>query len=230
MTTYSKLGAVLWDLDGTLTDTAELHFIAWRDTLHAQGVPFTRADFEQDFGRSNPELLADRLPHLKDEHVRIADDKEAAFRNTIAGKIELLVGVNEWLEGFRSVGIPQVVCSSGPTANIAATVVELGIADYFLGLLSGVHMPRGKPAPDLFLRGAAAAGVDPKRCVVVEDSRHGIEAAAAAGMLCVVVGALAEDVAHFEPLFTNPQHVRGAVQLDSLDWQIMCEWWREQIS
>ncbi len=228
VTVNSKRGALLWDLDGTLTDTADLHFLSWRDTLRAEGIAFTRDDFERDFGRSNPELLADLLPHLKAEHGRIADDKEATFRTTIGGEIGLLPGVAAWLAGFRSAAIPQVVCSSGPTANIAACLVELGIADNFLGLISGVHMPRGKPAPDLFLRGALAAGVSAPNCVVIEDSRHGVEAAAAAGMACVVVGALADVVETFHPLFADANRVRGVRDLSTLPWQEMHEWWDAQ--
>ena len=92
---------------------------------------------------------------------------------------------------LHAAGVRQVISSSGPMANIAATVNKLGIGDYFLGLMSGAQLARGKPHPDLFLNSAAAAESVPAVCIVVEDSSHGIEAARRAGMRSIAVGSLA---------------------------------------
>jgi beta-phosphoglucomutase-like phosphatase (HAD superfamily) len=92
---------------------------------------------------------------------------------------------------LKAAGIYQVISSSGPMANIVAFVNKLDIGDYFLCLLSGATLPRGKPHPDLFLKSAAAVGVSPATCIVVEDSIHGIEGARRAGMASIAVGALA---------------------------------------
>jgi beta-phosphoglucomutase len=219
-------GAILWDLDGTIVDTGDLHFIAWQATLTAEGLVYGRADFERDFGRSNPEILAELFPHAtRDQHQRLADDKESAFRSAMTGRIQLFAGVKNWMSGFQAAGIPQVVCSSGPTANIASTVVELGIADHFLALVSGVHVPYGKPAPDLFLRGAAVANVAPETCIVIEDSHHGIEAAAAAGMGCVVVGALAQEAPRLQMHFKSADQLRAIQDLSTVPYQSVVEWW-----
>lgn len=209
-------GAVLWDLDGTIADTADLHFRAWRETLADEGIAYTRADFERDFGRSNPELLAELLPDRSiADHRRIAAHKEDLFRVAMHEAVTLLPGVSAWMDALRAAGVTQVVCSSGPMANISSTVARLGIADYFLSLVSGVHVPRGKPAPDLFLRGAAVAGKDPATCLVVEDSRHGVEAAAAAGMHCVVVGMLARQQDALAHLFARPHHLIAVEDLST---------------
>ncbi len=209
-------GAVLWDLDGTIADTGDLHFVAWRETLADEGIDYSRADFERDFGRSNPELLAEWLPtQSPDDHRRIAEKKEDAFRRAMRERVTLLPGVKTWMDALRAAGITQVVCSSGPMANIASTVAQLGIADAFLALVSGVHVPKGKPAPDLFLRGAAVAGKDPARCLVIEDSRHGVEAAARAGMRCVVVGALARQPETLTSLFEQAYQLIAVESLDT---------------
>jgi HAD superfamily hydrolase (TIGR01509 family) len=225
------VGAVLWDLDGTIADTSDLHFEAWQGTLAARQMAYSRADFERDFGRSNPELLADLLPDLgREEHVRIALDKESAYRQAMIGRVTVLPGVVDWMATFREAGIPQLVCSSGPMANIAGTIAELDIADAFLALISGIHVPRGKPAPDLFLRGAAAANVDPARCLVIEDSRHGVEAAARAGMRCVVVGALARSHAELTSHFADPRHLLDVADLSQRECQATISFWKEEIS
>lgn len=223
-----RIGAVLWDLDGTIADTSNLHFEAWQGTLAARQMSYSRADFERDFGRSNPELLADLLPDLdRDEHARIAHDKESAYRRAMIGRVTVLPGVQDWMTAFRDAGIPQLVCSSGPMGNIAGTITELGIADIFFALISGVHVPRGKPAPDLFLRGAAAANVEPAQCLVIEDSRHGVEAAARAGMRCVVVGALAHSHAELTSHFADPRHLLNVADLSQRGCEAVMAFWKE---
>lgn len=219
-------GAVLWDLDGTIADTSEIHFQSWRETLAAEAVPYSRDDFQRDFGRSNPELLADLLPALPvEEHHRIANAKEAAYRRAMAGAVTALPGVAHWMQAFHQARIPQVICSSGPMANIAATIAELGLADYCLALITGIHVPRGKPAPDLFLRGAAVANVAPESCLVIEDSRHGVTAAARAGMTCVVVGSLAGQRDQLVTEFADPQRLLAVADLSLQDWQIVLDTW-----
>jgi HAD superfamily hydrolase (TIGR01509 family) len=220
---------VLWDLDGTIADTSELHFHSWRLTLAEEGIIYSWDDFERDFGRSNPELLLDLLPDLTtEEHRRIADAKEAAYRRVMIGRLTVLPGVKAWMQGFHSVGIPQVICSSGPMANIAATIVELGLADYCLALITGIHVPRGKPAPDLFLRGAAVANVAPEQCLVIEDSRHGVEAAARAGMCCLVVGALARHRSELATQFAHSHDLMAAAELNVHSWEAVLDTWQEK--
>ncbi len=92
---------------------------------------------------------------------------------------------------LAAAGVHQAIASSGPMANIVAFVHKLEIGDYFLCILSGATLPRGKPHPALFLNSAAAVGVSATHCIVVEDSIHGIEGARRAGMASIAVGALA---------------------------------------
>jgi beta-phosphoglucomutase-like phosphatase (HAD superfamily) len=98
----------------------------------------------------------------------------------------------------------QVIGSSGPMANIAAVVHALGVGDFFFGLVSGVHLPEGKPEPTIFLRCAALAGAAPDECLVIEDSLHGIEAAMRAGMTSVAVGRIAAQPALQDLIQKNP--------------------------
>ncbi len=174
---------VLWDLDGTLADTATLHYAAWQATMDHYGAVYDYAEFLAGFGRNNRTILSEKLGVSPDapQVAEIAAHKEAAFRSLLVeGELELLPGVAEWLAALQHAGVRQMISSSGPMANIAAVVNKLAIGDYFLGLMSGATIPRGKPHPDLFLNSAAAAGSPVADCVVVEDSIHGIEAAAAA--------------------------------------------------
>ena len=186
--------AILWDLDGTLADSTALHYQAWQTTLRQHGEPFTYQEFIATYGRNNLDILGSRFRHRSRPQLSaIADEKESTFRGLLhPGVLQLLPGVLDWLTFFRSQGMVQVVGSSGPMANIAASVHALAIADYFLALVSGTHLPQGKPNPAIFLRCATVAGVAPAQCVVIEDSIHGVEAAQRAGMRSVAVGTLAQ--------------------------------------
>lgn len=185
--------AILWDLDGTLADTTALHYRSWRATLQRYGVDLTYESFVKNYGRNNAEILAEHFGTDAGAIIQqAADEKESAFRSLITpGALQPLPGALAWLQCFRSLGLIQVIGSSGPMANIAAVVHALGVGDFFFGLVSGVHLPKGKPDPTLFLRCAALAGAGPQECLVVEDSLHGIEAAMRAGMASVAVGRIA---------------------------------------
>lgn len=181
---------VLWDMDGTIADTEELHYHAWRKTLGALGIDYDYAAFLADFGRNNYEILARLFGADETAKIeRVAHEKEFMFRTLLpSSEISLMPGVRRWLDDFQRAKVRQVVSSSGTMANIAAVITKLDVGDYFMGLMSGYRLPRAKPHPALFLNSAAAVGVSPADCIVFEDSLAGVEAARRAGMACLAVG------------------------------------------
>jgi HAD superfamily hydrolase (TIGR01509 family) len=185
-----KLACVIWDLDGTLSDSAALHFRAWVETMALYGVEYTHELFGASFGRNNFEILSEQMPHFSSAKIsQVSEEKETAYRQLLEpGALELLPAVEQWLAAFAALGLPQVIGSSAPMANIVAMLDVLGIGDSFHAILSGYRLPRGKPDPLLFLRCAKAVEVPPEACLVIEDSIHGIEAAQRAGMPCIAVG------------------------------------------
>jgi beta-phosphoglucomutase len=186
------LRAVLWDLDGTIVDTAPFHFQAWQSTLATLGVDYGYQQFYSDFGRTNPELLAELFPDAcVQERQQIADRKESAFRQAMRNQLAPLPGVAHWLGRLHAAGVKQVICSSAPMANIVAVLDQLALGDYFCSMISGTHLPKGKPDPAIFLKGAAVTGAAAGDCIVIEDSVHGVEAARRAAMPCIAVGQLA---------------------------------------
>jgi beta-phosphoglucomutase len=192
-----KLTAVIWDLDGTLIDTEQLHYQAWRQTMAKWGIDYPFERFATGFGRNNLEILAEQMPSLSAAMaMELSEDKELAYRLLLKpGAIDPMPGTLAWLEQFHTLKLPQIVGSSAPMANIIAMVNVLNIGDYFNGMLSGYRIPRGKPDPLLFLRCAAAAEATPQTCLVIEDSIHGIEAAHRAAMPSIAVGKLARTAA-----------------------------------
>ena len=180
--------AILWDMDGVLADTSQLHFETWERVLTEQGIPFDRQKFHLIYGLKNRDLL----PYLAGKSLQpewmewIADQKELAFRQALPGHLSLLPGVLDWLQRFTTWGWKQAVASSAPPENVAALVDELGIREYFAALVTPGDLP-GKPDPAVFHLAASRLGVSPQNCVVIEDSIPGLEAARRAGMRCIAL-------------------------------------------
>jgi beta-phosphoglucomutase len=193
--------AVLWDMDGTLIDSSEQHWLAWRDTLAARNLAVTYEQFAATFGQRNDDILRGHFgPDLPAEEIaRIGEAKENVYRELVRARgVELLPGVREWLDRLKSAGWLQAIASSAPRRNLEVIVEVLGAEGYFAAIASAEDVTRGKPDPQVFLAAAGKLGVPAARCVVVEDAPAGIEAARRAGMRSVGVlsshGALEADV------------------------------------
>ncbi|HEX8336578.1 MAG TPA: HAD family phosphatase [Pyrinomonadaceae bacterium] len=189
MTTERTKRAALWDVDGTLIDSREYHWLSWQDALAAEGFKVTPEQFADSFGRRNDEILRGYFPsYPPGEITRVGDAKEIAYRRLVREHgIDLLPGVGRWLDRLRGEGWLQAVASSAPRANLVVIVEALGLSDYFAAVASAEDVTVGKPDPQVFLVAAARLGVEPGRCVVVEDAPAGTEAARRAGMRCVGV-------------------------------------------
>jgi beta-phosphoglucomutase len=182
--------AIIWDVDGTLVDTAEQHFRAWSRLAAEIGKPFTRADFAATFGMRNPEIICELFfPDADDERCRVLGErKEDLYRASVREEgTQLLPGVARLLAAFASAGWPQAVGSSAPPANLALLLGLTNTRHYFAIVVTGEDVRRGKPDPEVFLTVAAKLSVEPARCVVFEDAVAGVEAARAGGMRCVAV-------------------------------------------
>jgi len=188
-----ELRAVLFDLDGVITDTAELHYRAWKHVSDLAGLRFDRSINERLRGVSRAEsleiILAINAKKLApDEKQRIIDTKNAHYVDLLAGLSEkdILPGIREVLVALRNKGIKTVLASASRNAG---TVCErLGIVDLFDGIANIDVVQMSKPEPDIFLEAARIAGVWHTDCIGVEDAQAGLEAIRAAGMKSVGIG------------------------------------------
>ncbi len=184
----TQIRGVLWDMDGVLVDTVEYHFQAWAEVLDRYGKHLSREEFAPAIGKNNDETLRMLLTNW--ESIEIPEDlfmeKELVFRESIGGHARLLPGVAKWLSRLQDMGIRQAIASSAPMGNIDVILEELQIGDYFLAINSGDGLP-SKPHPAVFLEAARSIEVEPRNCVVIEDSRVGVKAAKRAEMRCIAV-------------------------------------------
>ena len=176
--------AALWDVDGTLIDSREYHWLSWQGALAEEGFNVTPEQFAASFGRRNDEILRGFFPaYSSDEIARVGESKEVAYRRLVRERgIDLLPGVRRWLDRLREEGWLQAVASSAPRANLEVIVEALGLEGYFGAVASAEDVTEGKPDPQVFLVAAAKLGVEPSACVVVEDAPAGLEAARRARM------------------------------------------------
>ena len=178
----SRTELVIFDSDGVLIDSERLAVKVDVELLRELGWPLSEAEVIERFvGRSDRDTQAAVEAHLGrklradwDEHV------QSLYREVFADVLAPVAGVVDALE---RVTIPSCVASSGTHEYLRYTLQLTGLYERFAGRIFSVEdVTRGKPAPDLFLHAAARMGAEPACCVVVEDSRSGVEAARAAGM------------------------------------------------
>jgi beta-phosphoglucomutase len=195
------VGAVLWDMDGTLVDSEEFQWLSWRDTMAAEGLPIKRDQFVVTFGQRNDSILphwlgADATP---DRIQHIGDAKEALYRKLVRDSgIAALPGAAEWVRRLNQEKWRQAVASSAPRANVEVVLEMIGLAGCFQAIVSAEDVTAGKPDPQVFLIAASRLEMPPGHCVVVEDALAGVEAARRAGMRSIGVSrnaVLSADVA-----------------------------------
>ena len=184
--------AVIWDLDGTLADSEQYHWLAWRQVMADEGIAIVHDQFLATFGQRNDVVLAGWLGADASQTCRdrIGDAKEAAFRKLVGTQgCVALPGATDWVERLGLGGWRQAIASSAPRANIDVMLDALGIANHFDAIASSEDVAAGKPNPQVFLLAASRLDLPPSRCIVVEDAAAGVEAARRAGMLSIGVRA-----------------------------------------
>lgn len=184
----NQQNAVIWDVDGTLVDTAELHYQAWCVLAREIAKPFSRADFTGTFGWRNPEIIP-KLWSIHDEAevAALGDRKELYYRAEAKKGVPLLAGVRTLMDALSAGGFRQGIGSSAPRDNLDLILEMTKVAHLVQAVVSMEDTRRGKPDPEVFLLAAQRLGVDPSRCVVIEDAPVGVQAAKAGGMRAIGV-------------------------------------------
>src|ERR1700760_4874213 len=181
--TDTKRRAVLWDVDGTLIDSSEYHWLSWQGALAAENFSLTRRQFAATFGQRNDEILRGYFPSYASEDIaRVGEAKEVAYRELIRERgIELLPGVRRWLEKLKGDGWLQAVASSAPLLNIETIIAALDLESFFSAIASAEDVTEGKPDPQVFIAAARKVGVAPSALVGVEGAPPRNEGARPAG-------------------------------------------------
>lgn len=182
MTVSEAVELVIFDCDGVLIDSERLALRVDIEMLHELGWPLGEGEVIERFvGRSDRDTRAAIEAHLGRALPTEWDARlNVLYREAFAAELTAVPGV---VGALDQISLPTCVASSGTHEHLRFTLGLTGLYARFEGrIFSAEDVGRGKPAPDVFLHAAAQMGVAPERCLVVEDSHSGVQAARAAGM------------------------------------------------
>lgn len=192
---------VIFDLDGVITDTAHLHFLAWKALGGSLGVEITLELNEGLKGLGRQETLTLILKeaglydnYTETERQALADRKNRSYVASLENLTpqDLLPGIGDCLKDLKKRGIKIGLASSSQNAGLI--IKKLGLESYFEAMVDPRSLSKGKPDPEIYLKAAAALGLTPAKCAGVEDARAGLEAIRAAGMTAIALGQSLEQV------------------------------------
>lgn len=187
--------AVIFDLDGVLVTTDELHYLAWKSLADELGiVGFTKEDNIRQRGVSRMASLEVVLEksdktYTDEEKLQLAEKKNNIYVASLSSlsSEDLLPGVVDFIKFLKKKGIKTAIGSA--SKNTPLILEKTGIRDMFDAISCGLDTQKSKPDPEVFLIAAKKLGISPEDCVVVEDSDAGIEGAKKGGMYALAVGA-----------------------------------------
>ncbi len=197
--TLSSFDGVIYDMDGVLTDSEPLWKIAMEDVFKSVGCPLTKEDFQRTVGLRIDEVIAywyqvSPWPDASPKEVENAIVKRMI--ELLTERAAPLPGVVESLEFFTSKGLKIGLATSSYQVLIDCILDTLGIRRYFQTVHSAEYELFGKPHPAVYLTAAKQLDLDPRRCLVIEDSLNGIISGKAARM---TVFCVPEKTHHPEP-------------------------------
>ena len=181
---------VLFDMDGLVLDTEKLYTRFWMEACHFYGFPMTR-DQALQMRAANSRLSQENLHRFFGEAAdyKVLRAKRIELMDAFIQRegVEPKKGIFELMDHLEARGIPAAICSSSPTDRIRQHLGSIGLYDRFAAICSGYDVPWGKPAPDIYLHGAATLNLRPEECLALEDAPLGIESAFRAGCIPVMV-------------------------------------------
>lgn len=179
--------AFLFDMDGTIVDNMAFHTQAWLAFFERQGHVLDAVAFFRDTaGRQGHEILSHYLG-AEIDHATLLLEKEVVYRELYGPHLAAVAGFDTLISNARASGVALVVGTAAAEDNIAFTLDGLDLRHRFNAIVGAGDVERGKPHPDVFLKGAQLAGALPQECIVFEDAPLGVEAARRAGMRAVVL-------------------------------------------
>ncbi len=183
--------AMIFDMDGTMIDSRDLHLEAWLQLARRLDAPADGIEqtLIRTFGQTNariiPQLTERAMSETEIESFSL--EKEALFREVAKGRVQLIGGLRELLDRSAQAGVLLGIASSAPLANIEFMLEEFGLRKLFASISHSGRVRSGKPHPETMLVAARDLHVAPPRCIVFEDAAVGLEAARRGGMIPVAI-------------------------------------------
>jgi len=181
--------AYLFDLNGTMIDDMQYHIKAWHRILNELGANISLERMRDECYGKNNELLDRMFPgrFSEEEKNSMSLEKEKQYQQEFKPHLQLLPGLDSFLEKTHQAGIKMAIGSAAIMFNIDFVLDTLNIRHYFDAIVSADDVVESKPNPETYLKCATALNIVPEDCLVFEDAPKGVEAALNAGMGSVVI-------------------------------------------
>lgn len=180
--------AVIFDMDGVIIDSEPIHFEVDKQTFKDLGYNVSVEELGKYVGTTNEYMLTEikkKYNINKSIEEIISYKVEMTKRKVMESNLEPIEGIKELLSELKNKDIPTAIASSSPRDFIDVVVSKFKLKNYFKFIVSGEEVKRGKPAPDIYFETAKKLGINPRDCIVIEDSENGVLAAKTAGMKCI---------------------------------------------
>ena len=186
--TEARLG-VIFDVDGVLLDSYQMHFECWMSLAEEDGIVITESEFRSLFGRRGRKIAREVWgPEFPEQQiVSIHRRKQALYRESLQRNLPAMDGAVQLIDALVEAGLVLAVGSSAPPANVEMTLERLDRRQAFSAIVTGSDVTRGKPDPRVFLLAAQRMGLEPSHCAVIEDAPVGIAAAVTGGMTAIAL-------------------------------------------
>ncbi len=194
-----KIKAVIFDLDGVITETSDLHTKAWKKMADEENIPFEKETIDKLRGVSRQKSMNIILEDAKNKYGftktyteeqfnELMDRKNNYYIKSLSslGPDNIFPGMPELMAYLKDKGYKLAIGSS--SKNAEAVIQNLQIGDQLQAIVNGTEIKHGKPDPEIFIKAADRLGIPPEQCVVVEDAASGVESANAGGMISIGIG------------------------------------------
>ncbi|MBS4538109.1 HAD family phosphatase [Clostridium sp. D2Q-11] len=182
---------VIFDMDGVIVDTEPIYIEIDKEVFSDYDIYLSEKEIENYIGVNLREIWKELLEKNNLHEKYTVDEVYQHHVNEFYIKLKnheslvLMSGLEEWLKYFKDNGIKMIIASSSHSRIINFIYEKFNLGLYMEGYVDGNAVENGKPAPDIFLKAAEKLELDPKECIVIEDSQHGVRAAKRAGMKCI---------------------------------------------
>ncbi len=186
--------AIIFDVDGVLVDSVELHFSAWKQTFANQGIRLTYTDYLKKInGLPRDQAIKNVLPHLSvDKQSEIARQKQLLFLQTLnSSQLSPKPGVISFIKKLKKLNYRLAASSSSRNARLLLNLAK--ISPHLDLIITGDEIKHPKPHPETFVLASKRLGINPTSCVVVEDASVGIQAAKKGGMRTIGIASSQDD-------------------------------------